>query len=106
MHHLLAWAFAVVFTVLGGWVIALNFAVFYLQFTRQRQHSWIPLIGGFLAFFGMAACPLRPSSDSPGFPSSSTLVACLAFCSRSSMLIYMIVSPRRREETTRADEPQ
>jgi len=106
MHHLLAWAFAVVFTVLGGWVIALNFAVFYLQFTRQRQHSWIPLIGGFLAFFGMAACPLPAVQRLAWLPFVLDPGCVFGILFSIVMLIYMIVSPRRREETTRADEPQ
>ena len=42
----------------GWWIIILNFAMVYVWLVRREHHSWVPLVGGFLACFGMLACPL------------------------------------------------
>jgi hypothetical protein len=107
MHPLLAWAFAVVFAFLGLWVIALNVAVFYLQFTRRRQRSWIPLLGGFLLFLGMAACPLPTVRRLAWLPFILDPGCIFGLLFSIVMLIYMIIAPRRAasaETTSTADE--
>jgi hypothetical protein len=52
------WLAAIVFGLIGWWLIILNFSVVYYWFFRRKHHSWIPLAGGFIALLGMAFCPL------------------------------------------------
>jgi hypothetical protein len=104
MHDLIAWAFAVVFALLGGWVIALNYAVFYHQFVHRRQRSWIPLIGAFLGFLAMAVCPLPAVKRLAWLPFILDPGCAFGLLFTIVMFIHMIVAPKRAEETKRADE--
>lgn len=46
---------AVALTLTGLWVICLNWRVFHLGFVlKKKAPSWIPLLGGLLAWGGMA----------------------------------------------------
>lgn len=61
MHALalIRWVVSVVFGLSGWWIIILNFSVVYFRFVRRkRTGSWVPFLGGFLAFVGMVFCPL------------------------------------------------
>jgi hypothetical protein len=58
-YDLFRWLLAIVFGLFGCWIILLNFAIVYRWYAHRKHHSWIPLLGGFLACFGMLACPLR-----------------------------------------------
>src|SRR4051812_29052150 len=42
----------------GWWLIILNFTIVYRWYVRGKHHSWVPLVGGFVAFIGMSICPL------------------------------------------------
>ena len=104
MHELIAWAFAVVLALLGGWVTALNYRVFYLEFTGQRQRSWIPLLGGFLAFLGLAACPVPAVRRLAWLPIVLDPGCVFGLLFSIVMLIYMVMAPKRAEDATNPDE--
>lgn len=52
------WVLAVPVGLLGWWIIFLNFAIVYREYVRGEHHSWVPFLGGLLAFVGMLVCPL------------------------------------------------
>lgn len=52
------WVVALVFGLFGWMVILMNFKIVYVGLVRREHHSWIPLVGGFVAFVGMGFCPL------------------------------------------------
>src|SRR4051812_19290580 len=52
------WVVALVFGLFGWFIIFMNFRIVYVWLIRREHHSWIPLVGGFLALVGMAFCPL------------------------------------------------
>lgn len=58
VYEAVLWLVALILTLLGGWIIILNFSIWYRWFARGEHHSWIPFVGGFLAMLGMMACPL------------------------------------------------
>jgi len=51
---------AVLLLVIAAWLIALNWWSFYLSFIRKmKAPSWIPLLGGLLAWAGVSLIPDR-----------------------------------------------
>jgi hypothetical protein len=60
MHasDLLRWAVGVPLALLGVWIVLLNFRIAYVYLARREHHSWVPLVGGFVALVGMGICPL------------------------------------------------
>jgi len=55
------WIAAVVLTVLGLWLIVLNWTVFWRRHIRkQSSSSWIPLLGGALLCAGFVVVPNNP----------------------------------------------
>jgi hypothetical protein len=57
-YQIIRWVVAVPVGLLGWWIIILNFAIAYRSLARREHHSWVPFLGGFLAFLGMGLCPL------------------------------------------------
>jgi hypothetical protein len=49
---------AVPLALLGCWIIILNFVIVYRWYVRREHHSFVPLLGGFLALVGLGICPL------------------------------------------------
>src|SRR5262245_46858368 len=58
IYDLFRWVLAVSLGLFGCWIIILNFVIVYRWYARREHHSFVPLVGGFLAFFAMGACPL------------------------------------------------
>ena len=104
MHSFIAWAIAAVLAGLGGWVIALNYAVFYRQFFRRRHHSWIPLIGGFVGVFAMLACPLPAVRRLAWLPLILDPGCVFGLLYSIIMLVLMLILPSRARPAARSDE--
>ena len=50
--------------LIGNWLILLNWRCFYMAFIKkQPSPSWIPLLGGILAFLGFYFFPGNPMSS-------------------------------------------
>ena len=64
--HIIRWLIALPLGLLGFWIMFANFATVFLWIVRREHHSMTPLLGGFLAMFGMLACPL-PSIEKGAF---------------------------------------
>ena len=58
-YTLLRWAATLVLGLFGGFLIFINIRILYTWIARRKHHSWIPLVGGFVAMVGMGVCPLR-----------------------------------------------
>lgn len=79
MHasDLFRWTVAVPLVALGVWIIFLNFKIVYVYFARREHHSWVPLVGGFLAFIGLGICPLPQIQKIAWVPLGVDIVYCV-----------------------------
>lgn len=75
-HDIARWTAAIVFGLLGWWIIVMNFAIVYVWFVRRKHHSWVPLVGGIFAFAGMVFCPAPQIQRFAWVP----LIIDVAFC--------------------------
>src|SRR3954454_10039773 len=57
-YEIIRWVLSILLGLLGWWIIFLNFAIVYRWYVRGEHHSWVPFLGGFLAFVAMGLCPL------------------------------------------------
>lgn len=99
MHasEIFRWVGTLVFGAFGGWLIFLNFKIVYVWLVRKKHHSWIPLVGGFLAFFGMGLCPLPQVQRLAWIP----LAVDVSYCVLALGIgILMVCFARRRSDDT------
>ncbi|MDB6124095.1 MAG: hypothetical protein JWQ71_3088 [Pedosphaera sp.] len=55
------WSVTVILTILGLWIIVLNYLMIITSCVHRRHHSLLPLLGGVLASVAMWVCPLKIS---------------------------------------------
>jgi hypothetical protein len=53
------WAVSSIFIVIGGYVIVMNWAIFFRGLIKKKQSSWIPIIGGLFVAIGLNASPVE-----------------------------------------------
>jgi hypothetical protein len=70
MLTLLRWLASIGLSLAGTWIIILNFWTVVIWHTRRKHHSWVPLLGGFVAFIGVALCPYDPIAKRAWVPLS------------------------------------
>ncbi|MCJ7729954.1 MAG: hypothetical protein MUO27_08780 [Sedimentisphaerales bacterium] len=56
--EILRWIVTGVFALIGGWIIAANYAVAILWFLRRKRGSLLPIVGGVLFALAMFRFPL------------------------------------------------
>ena len=91
LYDLFRWVLAGLFTLLGGWIIVANYAGVIVWYLRGENHSMTPLIGGFLACFGMLACPM-PAVEKVAWVPFIVDLGCV-FLLVSSIVHLVVVMP-------------
>lgn len=56
------WILSLVLILIGGYVTAMNWAIFFQGFVKKKQSSWAPIIGGLFLAIGLASSPVRSLS--------------------------------------------
>lgn len=89
-HDVVRWVLAIVFGLLGWWIIVMNFAIVYVWFVRKKHHSWVPLVGGFFAFAGTVFCPVPQIQRFAWAPLIIDVVFCISALTIGFLMVLYV----------------
>jgi hypothetical protein len=59
VYEMIRWLVGTALGLLGCWILFTNFLAAYRLLARREPHSFVPLLGGFMASIGMTLCPMK-----------------------------------------------